>query len=148
MSDSIIHYYLYGEKSFEIIPGDFNELWMRGVIVILLVSFGAYVEISTKKLIEKEKQLEASLIYHSIVRASHHILNNLLNQMQLFRMEALNSHSFDKEKIKLYDSAMDEASSLIKQLSEVKNISDENIRASVAPRRTIHNEVVNMVERV
>ncbi len=39
--DSCIHFFLYGEPVFQIIPQDINELWMRTTIVILLVAFGA-----------------------------------------------------------------------------------------------------------
>jgi hypothetical protein len=45
-SDSFIHYFFYGESSYEIIPADFNELWMRTTICLLVVGFGVYVDIS------------------------------------------------------------------------------------------------------
>jgi len=132
--DTSIHYFVYGEPHLEIIPEDFNELWMRSVIVILIIFFGIYADLSAKKLLEKEKELEATRIYNSMIFANHHILNNLLNKMQLFKMEALRSNDFDQEIIELYDRVIDEASDLIKQLSTINNISDENILASIAPK--------------
>lgn len=131
--DASIHYFIYGEPQFEFIPDDFNELWMRTVIVLLLIFFGVYADSSTKKLLIKEKQLEAIRIYDSMSYASRHILNNLLNQMQLFRREALNSDDFDREIIKCYDNAFDEAKNLIQKLSQVEDITDKNIWASVDP---------------
>jgi len=131
--DASIHYFVYGESQFEYFPGDFNELWMRVVIIILLLILGIYADISAKKLLIKEKQLEAARIYNSMIYASRHILNNLLNQMQLIKMEALKCNEFDRETINIYDRSFVEATNLIQKLSEVENITDENIWASVDP---------------
>lgn len=131
--DASIHFFVYSDSQFEFIPGDFNELWMRSVIVLLVILFGIYADSSTRKLLIKEKELEAARIYNSMIHASQHILNNLLNQMQLFKMEALESNDFDKNIIKLYDDAIDEATNLIQRLSKIENITGENIRASVNP---------------
>jgi len=68
-----------------------------------------------------------------MIYASQHILNNLLNQMQLFRMEALRSNDFDRGIIELYDNAIDEATDLIQRLSQVKSITGESIWAAVDP---------------
>ena len=131
--DASVHYFVYDESQFEFIPSDFNELWMRAVIVLLVILFGIYADSSTRALLIKEKQLEATRIYNSMIYASQHILNNLLNQMQLFKMEALKSNDFDREIIKLYDNTIDEAANLIQRLSQVENITGENIWASVDP---------------
>ena len=131
--DALVHYFVYGEARFELIPSDFNELWMRAVIVILLLIIGIYADVTTRNLIIREKELEAYRIYTSMVHASRHILNNLLNQMQIIKIEALKSKDFDRDIIKYYDDMFDEAQDLIHKLSEIKNITDEDIRASVAP---------------
>lgn len=131
--DASIHYYVYDEPQYEIIPGEFDELWMRVIIILLVIFFGIYADSSIRKLLIKEKQLEAVRIYNSMIYATQHILNNLLNQMQLFKMEALKSNDFDREIIKLYDNTIDEATDLIQRLSQVASITDENIWASVNP---------------
>lgn len=105
--------------------------------------FGIYTDSSTKKLLIKEKQLEAASIYNSMIYASQHILNNLLNQMQLFKVEALKSDDFDPEIIKLYDNIIDEAISLVQRLSQVENVTGENIRASIDP-----NNVANSSNKI
>ena len=134
--DSLTHYFIYGETKLEIIPEDFNELWMRSLIIILLISFGIFADLFSKKLLEKEKQLEALKIYNSMTFATHHILNNLLNQMQLFRLEAKDSKDFNQDIIKQYDNAIKEASDLLKKLSDVEHITDSNILASIDPNNT------------
>lgn len=131
--DASIHYFIYSEPQFEFIPNNFNELWMRVVIILLLIFFGIYADFSTRKLIIKEKQLEAARIYDSMKSSSQHILNNLLNQMLLFKLEALKSDDFDKEIIGLFDNAIEEATDLVQRLSQVEHITSENIWASVDP---------------
>ncbi len=132
-TDASIHYFVYSEQQFELMPDDANELWMRTIIILLVIFFGIYADYSIKKLLIKEKQLEATRIYNSMIYASQHILNNLLNQMLLFKMEALKSKDFDKEIINIYDDTIDEARDLLKRLSQVEHITDENIWASVDP---------------
>ena len=133
--DATIHYFVYNEQQFELLPDDFNELWMRTLIILLIIFFGIYADYSTKKLLIKEKQLEATRIYNSMIYASQHILNNLLNQMLLFKIEALRSKDFDREAIKIYDDTISEARELLERLSQVEHITDENIWASVDPAK-------------
>lgn len=131
--ESLIHYYAFEESHFIFIPDDLNEIWMRITIVLLIILFGIYADSSTKKLLNKEKQLEAAHIYNSMVYANHHILNNLLNEFQLFKIEALRSNDFDENIITLFDDSINEAKLLIQRLSEVENITEENIWASIKP---------------
>jgi hypothetical protein len=135
--DTSVHYFIYNEPQFEFVPGDFNELWMRTVIVLLTLFFGIYADYSMKKLLIKEKQLEATRIYSSMIYASQHILNNLLNQMLLFKIEALKNKDFDRNIINLYDNAIAEATELIQRLSQVEHITHENILASVDPAKLV-----------
>lgn len=48
--DSSIHYFFYRERTFEFIPSGTNELWMRNVIIVLVLVFGVYVDISVKRI--------------------------------------------------------------------------------------------------
>ncbi len=133
--DSSLHYIFYGEPIFELIPGEFNELWMRVLISVLIVLFGVFADNFTKKLIIKEKELQTAHIYNSMIYATHHILNNLLNQMQLVKYEAQNSKDFDQNIIKHYDNCINEAKDLVEKLSSVKEITGDNIWASVDPNK-------------
>jgi len=78
----------------------------------------------------KEKQLEVIHIYKSMIHASHDVLNGLLNQMQLFKMEAQKSKDFDRDVIKLYDNAIKQASDLADTFSRIEHMSEENIKSS------------------
>ncbi len=137
--DASIHYFVYMEPQFELIPDDFNELWMRIIIILLIILFGVFADYFSRKLLITQQQLEASRIYTSMLKASHHILNNLLNQMQYFKIEALRCKDFDQEILALYDDAIDEASELIEKLSHVENITEENIWASIDPNKIVNS---------
>lgn len=132
--DALIHLYLYGESAFEIIPSDLNELWMRTVIVLLIFAFGIFADLYSKRKIIVEKQVEAIAIYGSMLGATQHILNNLLQQMQIVRLEAVKSEDFDQEIVKKYDTSIENAVELIKKLSSVENITREDIKKSVYPK--------------
>lgn len=133
-ADSAIHYFIYNELEFEFIPEDVDELWMRLVIVLLIFFLGIFADSYSKKLVIEEKQSEALDIYNSMLGATQHILNNLLNQTQLIKVEAMKSKDFNKEVIKSYDTAFNDALELIKKLSSVEDISANNIDMSVYPR--------------
>lgn len=124
--DSTVHHFLYKEAQFELVPVDFNELWMRLVIVLLIVFFGIFADFFINKIIFK--QLEVVRIYKSMIHASSDVLNGLLNQMQLFKVEAQKSKDFDRDVIKLYDNAIKQASELVDTFSRIKDMSEENIK--------------------
>ena len=128
--DSSVHYFLYKEPQFELIPNEFNEFWMRTVIVLLIIFFGIFADYFTSSIMYREKQLEVVHVYNGVLNTSCQILNNLLNQMQLFKLEALKSKDFDREVIKYYDNAIKEASNLIDTLSRVEDITGGDLGAS------------------
>ena len=122
--ESLIHYLIFNEPQFEVIPGGANELWMRIVIVLLILISGLYVDFFIDKIIHK--QLEVARMYSSISHSSQHILNNLINQMQLFELEAKRCSDFDKDIIYFYDKAILEASDLADTLSKVSDLPESN----------------------
>ena len=124
--DSSVHYFLYNDPQFEFIPTDFNELWMRTVIVLLIVLFGLFADFFTNRILFKEQQLEVVRIYDSMIHTSNAILTNLLNQMQLFKIEALRSKDFDRNVIKYYDNAIKQATELADTFSKIESMSEKN----------------------
>lgn len=135
--DSSVHYFAYGEPEFEWIPGDFNELWMRTTIVALILAMGIYAQLSMNRTlrIEREKlelqqQLNASLehklqlqvkqaeLTKETVLEMHHILNNFLNNLQLFKIEAQESKSISDETMQLFDQIIQETASRVRTAGE------------------------------
>lgn len=131
--DTSIHFFIYNEPHFEVIPSDVNELWMRIVIVLLVLLFGIFADFFIHRIMIKEKQLEVVYVYSAMLHASHHILENLVNQMQLFRLEAEKSGDFDRDVIDLYDNAIKEASDLLATLTNVKSMSELEARTTEEP---------------
>ena len=127
--ESLIHYFIFHEPQFEIVPGGLNELWMRIVIVVLIIIYGIYVDFSIDRIMHK--QLEVARMYSSITTSGHHILNNLINQMQLFELEAKRCSDFDKDIIVFYDKAIKEASDLADTLAKISDIPDSNWKMRV-----------------
>lgn len=123
--DAAVHYVVYEEPEFEYVPSDFNELWMRIVIVALLVLFGIFSDYFTRKVVIKQKQLEVARVYGSLIHTSREIMDNLLIQMQLFRIEANKSQDFDRDIIKYYDNAIAQLSELVSTLSKVEQALSE-----------------------
>ena len=128
--DSSVHYFIYGEQEFEVFPSDFNELWMRVVIVTLFMMFGIFSDSFAKNIMIKEKQWEVVQVYNEMLHASSDVLDNLLSQMQLFQLEALRSKDFDQNVIKLIDESIRDASRLSETLSRVEDITDQNSQTS------------------
>jgi len=129
--DSSIHW-LLSDHAFELIPDEANELWMRVLIVTLLVSFGFYASDQTKRLLAKEE--EKRRIFKATVYSTQHILNNLLNQLILFKMEMDESDDFSEETKDLFTEILNTSAFQVQKLSAVENITEDEIKASVYPK--------------
>lgn len=123
--DSSVHYFIYNEPQFQAVPDDINELWMRAVIVSLIVLFGVFSDHFTQKIMYRQKQLEVAHIFGSLIHANRDVLDNLLKQMKLFRIEAQKSRDFDRDVIKYYDNAIEQASDLVVTLLRVEQALNE-----------------------
>jgi len=73
-------------------------------------------------------------IYTAMLSSAHHILNNFLNQMLLFKITAENTPGFDQHILSLFDTVMDEADQQIKKLGDITEIDAETIKDSVKPQ--------------
>ena len=130
--DSVIHYLWYREFEFEIIPSELNELWMRCIIFVLLILFGVFADYHSNKLLRKEN--EKHEVYKSMLHATHHILNNFLNNMNLFRYEAENCKDFDKDILKLYEKVTTDTITQIKNLENIQSPNKEIIEKRYKPK--------------
>lgn len=127
--DSIIHKFISSEENFVFIPSDANEFGMRAIIIILLICFGIYADKQAMSILEKEK--EKRIIFETTVSATNHIVNNLLNQMQYFKLVADEQNAFNDEDRKLYEIMINEGKELVKKLGSVEELSEDNITFSV-----------------
>jgi len=131
LMESTLHHLVFDGTSFEFWPSDANELSMRLTIVVLIVLFGCYADGRTRALLHKER--EKQQIFNATVGSAMHIINNLLNQMQYFKMRAEGSSEFDRATLELYDRTMDEGQELLERLSSVDELDENAIRMAVHP---------------
>ena len=115
----------FDDSSFDLIPSDTHELWMRLTVTGLIFLFGAIGEIFSKELLNKET--EKWEVYTSMIRANNHILNNFMNKMYLFKLEADDSKDFDKEILSQYTEIINETKAKIKNLEGIDNPQKDNI---------------------
>lgn len=130
--DSLIHYLVYGEFEFELVPSDFNELWMRCIIVILLIIFGVFADYHTNKIIKKD--LEKQDVYITMLAATKHILNNFLQGIKLFRDIAGKSKDIDEEILNLFDKTIDDTVKQINNFDEIKDPDKKTIEDNFLPK--------------
>ncbi len=129
MVDSLIHKLAFAEEAFEFIPSDVNELGMRLIIVALLIAFGGYADYHTKALLKKEREKQS--VVKVTVRATQHIVNNLLNQMQYFKFKAEELQAFEEQTLELYEQSIAEAEALTRSLGSIDDLTEENIKQTV-----------------
>ena len=73
-------------------------------------------------------------MYVATVRSTQHILNNLLNQLQLAFLDLEKEHCMESETRKLLEKSIREGKEQVERLSSVSEISGESIEESVRPR--------------
>ena len=80
-----------------------------------------------KQKIEKER----SEIYEAMLFTNYHIMNNFLNNMQLFKLTAENVPEFPKDVLENYDRIIKETQKQLCSLKQIENIDKKSIKASV-----------------
>jgi hypothetical protein len=132
VAESAVHRFVFAEATFEIIPSNVNELWMRISIVALLVCFGIFGDVWSRRLILKED--EKRQIFIATVGSSQHILNNLLNQIHVVFLEMDDEYRVDAKTREMLKQSLRDAQAQVVHLSEVAELDEETIRKSVAPK--------------
>ena len=132
VAESVIHRFVYAEESFEIVPSEPNEFQMRLLIILLIVAFGVFADNRASKIRKSEKDKRE--VYVATVRSTQHILNNLLNQMQLAFLDLDKQHCLESETRKLLEQSIREGKEQVERLSSVSEISSESIEDSVRPK--------------
>ena len=69
-----------------------------------------------------------------MLASTHHVLNNFLNQMQIFKMTAERTPDFDPNVLTLYSRIMKDAKEQIDALGSITDIDEASIHNSVAPK--------------
>ena len=131
-AESVIHRFVYAEEFFEVIPSDINELLMRLLILVLIVMFGVFADNRARKIKDSEREKQA--VFIATVRSTQHILNNLLNQLQLVFFDLEKEHCLESETRSLLEKSIRDGKEQVERLSSVSEISSESIEESIRPR--------------
>ena len=131
-AESVIHRFVYAEDFFEVVPSDVNEFWMRLLIIVLIVGFGVFADDRARKIKASEK--EKHEVFVATVRSTQHILNNLMNQLQLVFFDLEKEHCLESDTKKLLEQSIREGKQQVERLSSVTDINKESIEESVKPR--------------
>jgi hypothetical protein len=108
---------------------EIDELFV-GALIFLVFFTVDLLRLQREQKVEHEK----NKVYKAMIASSHHILNNFLNQMQLFKITAESTPGFDQEILAMYDTIMKEASDQIKKLSDISEVSETSIKEAVMPK--------------
>jgi len=130
--ESMVHFYIFNEDSFEFIPHEVNELWMRSIITLLLLIFGLFADHHTRKLNEKEE--DKLRLFQTTVSASNHILNNYLQQMLIVKLEAMKCEDFSAEVLQLFDQTMEETTAEIRKLESLTEFTTSSVEQAIYPK--------------
>lgn len=106
---------------------------IKGTLYIVITTLLLYylVNKDLKKIRKKEHEKEK--FFNATIAAMQHILNNFLNKMMLFKIEAEKSKDFDKDTLKLYDDVIEEAEKQIGELSTIQELTEDQIKNSISP---------------
>jgi len=125
VTDTAAYFYIHQMQAFamvELVKGWFYVL-LSAVVIFYLTR-------------ETFRQQDAAVrekteIFHATISGAHHVLLNYLNQMQLVTLEAERVEGFDKEILKLSKTLSEEASSELRRIGEIRDISSESITSEV-----------------
>ncbi|GAA4279056.1 hypothetical protein [Aquimarina mytili] len=101
-------------------------------IIIPLLIFFVFLFIDTRRNSKKNQMENAKLnIYKAMLSSSHHILNNFIYQMDIFKITAEDTPGFDAKVLAFYEDIISNASHQINSLSSLTTIDEFSIRMSV-----------------
>ena len=132
MAESMVHRFVFDEETFEFVPTNFNELWMRVLIVVLMICFGVFGDAWSRRLVAKED--EKRQIFIATVSSTQHILNNLLNQIHVVFLKMDDEYRVDAETRDMLKQSLRDAQTQVQKLSAVADLDENVVRESVAPK--------------
>ncbi|MCP3922785.1 MAG: hypothetical protein GY714_09395 [Desulfobacterales bacterium] len=123
------------EKLIELLHGlEKYELDELIIPTTIFIAFSLFELIDRQRSHKIEVEREKIKIYEAMIFSTQHILNNFLNQIQVFKQTAEETENFDPEVLGYYDEIIDEASGQIDSLCKVTEINEVSILESIKPK--------------
>jgi len=118
------------EKSIILLEG--LEKFELDEIIIPVFVFFVFLLLNKRRRLKAIKlENEKLKIYKAMLSSSHHILNNFLQQMNLFKITAEETPGFDNEVLLCYEEIIEATVAQIDSLSNLDKIDESTIRTSV-----------------
>ncbi len=100
--------------------------------IIPFLIFSVFLVFDMRRRLKKVKLENAKLkIYKAMLSSSHHILNNFIYQMDIFKITAEDTPGFDAKILAFYEDIISNTSHQIYSLSNLSSIDEYSIRTSV-----------------
>ncbi len=116
--------------------------WQSHIITIIVTSviatFSAFImrswilslQLKEKEIESKEKSLKS---FELVLHAVNHIVNNILNYIQIIQLDIEDNGKIDAETMKMLDESLNEASKQMKILNEIQAPSDPESYKGIYP---------------
>lgn len=102
------------------------------IIPLVVISIALLLD-SLRRSRNDATEIEKNKIYKAMMSSVYHVMNNFLNQMQLFKMTADMTPGFDSKVLDLYDIVIEDAQTQLQALATITKLDEETIKKSVAP---------------
>lgn len=136
LMDSLLDKFSGPETYFTLTPHDSYELIKRLTIMLIIISVGIYI--GRMKCKQQQENItmeeEKRRVFLATVFSTQHIMNNFLQEMRYFQMEAENIKDFNEPVKALLDESICNAIEQVKRLSAVTELSEDKIKDSVLPK--------------
>ncbi|WP_438712445.1 hypothetical protein ACSTS3_08915 [Aquimarina muelleri] len=88
--------------------------------------------------------LQKKKAYLSMLDESNHMIKKLLYQLQIIRMEAKNSPNFDKQVLRMFDTSIEDAVTMLNKLSDIKKIDKDHIFKKIKPKERSRDQKIKI----
>jgi len=99
-------------------------------LLVPLLILGVFFCIDLRRHRRRQVELEQMQLYRSMLTSHHHILNNFLNQLQLFRLTAEDTPGFPADELILFDQIIKETLRQLHNLETVTQVEGEDFYAT------------------
>jgi len=122
--ESLMHFAVLDQgKPFELIPSDFNELWMRAFISTLVAIFGLYVQrqVNKRQDVKEEKMRTLKATMNTV----HDRVGNALSGIKMILVDGANNNRVDEETYRRVTAVIDETFEDLRKFSNIEKINEK-----------------------
>jgi hypothetical protein len=103
------------------------------LLPLMILGLFALLDQRRRRRLQQFEQEKVQL-YRAMLASNHHILNNFLNQLQMFRLTAEDTPGFPADELLLFDQIIKDTVRQIHNLETVTGVDGEKIYAAVMPQ--------------